>query len=95
MLLLLLGMVAAHFVRGSFINDLGFLSLGQRAAALLLPLSFALWLPGRFNPRAVTASMIVGTVAMLAAGLLHLPADPMYYGIAASALVLLPTWRRR
>lgn len=94
-LLLLLGMVAAHFVRGSFINDLGFLSLGLRAAALLLPLSFALWLPGRFNPRAVTASMIVGTVAMLAAGLLHLPADPMYYGIAASALVLLPTWRRR
>ncbi len=94
-LLLLLGMVAAHFVRGSFINDLGFLSLGLRAAALLLPLSFALWLPGRFNPRAVTASMIAGTVAMLAAGLLHLPADPMYYGIAVSAMVLLPTWRRR
>ncbi len=87
--LLALGVVAAHFMRGSFINDLGFLSLGLRAAALLLPLSFALWLPGRFSGRAVIASMIAGTATMLAAGLLALPADPMYYGLAASALVLL------
>lgn len=94
LLLLLMGVVAAHFVRGSFINDLGFLSLGLRAAALLLPLSFALWLPGRFNSRAVTFSMVMGTVAMLAAGIIGLPADPMYYGLAASALVLLPGIRR-
>ena len=85
---LLLGIAAAHFMRGSFINDLGFLSLGLRAAALLLPLSFALWLPGRIGARKVSAGMIVGTAAMLAAGLLRLPADPMYYGLAASALVL-------
>ena len=87
--LLLLGIVASHFVQGSFINDLGFLSLGLRAAVLLLPLSIALWKPGRCNARAVTASMIVGSVVMLAAGMLHLPPDPMYYGLAGSALVLL------
>ena len=92
--LLALGILAAHFVRGSFINDLGFLSLGLRAAALLLPLSFALWLPGRFHPRAVTASMITGTLAMLAAGIIGLPADPMYYGLIASAIVLLPTIKK-
>ena len=89
LLLLLLGVVAAHFVRGSFINDLGFLSLGHRAAVLLLPLSFAQWLPGRFRSGAVTASMIAATVAMLAASFLNLPADPMYYGLALSSLVLL------
>ena len=94
-ILLLLGVVAAHFVRGSFINDLGFLSLGLRAAALLLPLSFALWLPGRFNRRAVTASMIAGTAAMLAAGLAGLPADPVYYGIAASAIVMATGVRKK
>ena len=94
-LLLLLGFVAAHFVRGSFINDLGFLSLGLRAAALLLPLSFALWLPGRFRPRAVALSMIMGTAVMLAAGFLGLPADPMYYGLAASALVFMPSLLKR
>lgn len=95
LLLLALGVIAAHFMRGAFINDLGFLSLGLRAAALLLPLSFALWLPERFRPRAVTASMIVGTAAMLAAGLFSLPADPMYYGLAASALMLLTDVLRR
>lgn len=93
--LLALGVVTAHFVQGTFINDLGFLSLGLRAAALLLPLSFALWLPGRFGARAVTMSMVVGTAAMLAAGLFGLPADPMYYGLAASALVLLPGIKKR
>ena len=92
--LLALGVAAAHFVRGSFINDLGFLSLGLRAAALLLPLSFALWLPGRFHPRAITVSMITGTAVMLIAGLLHLPADPMYYGLVASAIVLLPAFKK-
>ena len=92
--LLVLGVVVAHFVQGSFINDLGFLSLGLRAAALLLPLSFALWMPDRFKPRAVTASMIAGTVVMLAAGLATLPGDPMYYGLAASAVVLLPNTKK-
>ena len=92
--LLALGVVAAHFMRGSFINDLGFLSLGLRAATLLLPLSFALWLPGRFTSKGVIASMIAGTAAMLAAGLLHLAPDPMYYGLAASALLLLATARK-
>ena len=95
LLLLALAVVAAHFVQGSFINDLGFLSLGLRAAALLLPLSFALWLPGMFKPHAVTASMAVGTAAMLTAGLTNLPGDAMYYGLAASAITLLPGLRRR
>ena len=93
-LLLLLAMVMGHFMQRTFINDLGFLSLGLRAAALLLPLSFALWLPGRFNPRAVTASMIAGTVVMLAAGMLALPGDAMYYGLAASTIVLLPGMKK-
>ena len=33
--------------------------------------------------------------AMLAAGLLRLPADPMYYGLAASALALLPFTQKK
>ncbi len=95
--LLLLGILASHFMRGSFINDLGFLSLGLRAAALLLPLSFALWLPGRFSGRSVTASMIAGTLTMLAAGLLGWAPDPMYYGLAGSAAALLipKLWQRK
>lgn len=94
-LLLALGVAAAHFVQGSFLNDLGFLSLGLRAAALLLPLSTALWCPRRFSSRGISASMVAGTAAMLTASLLNLPADPMYYGLAASALVLACSTARR
>ena len=94
-LLLLLAMVMGHFMQRSFINDLGFLSLGLRAAALLLPLSCALWLPGRFKPQAVTASMIAGTVVMLAAGMLALPGDAMYYGLVASSVAMLFGLRRK
>ena len=92
--ILLLAAGAANLFRGTFINDLGFLSLGLRAVALLFPLSFALWLPGRFRPRAILVSMAVGTAAMLLAKALSLPADPVYYGLALSLLVILLGSRR-
>ena len=87
--ILLLAAGVATLFKGSFINDLGFLSLGLRAVALLFPLSFALWLPGRFKARAVLLSMPVGTAAMLLGKLLALPGDPVYYGLVACALVIL------
>ena len=49
-LLLAVAIVVANAFEGSFINDLGFLSLGLRAVAIIFPLSFALWLPERFTP---------------------------------------------
>ena len=92
--ILLMAAGAANLFRGAFINDLGFLSLGLRAVALLFPLSFALWLPGRFRPRAILFSMAAGTAAMLLAKALALPADPVYYGLALSFLVILLGARR-
>ena len=92
--ILLLAAGAANLFRGTFINDLGFLSLGLRAVALLFPLSFALWLPGRFRPRAILVSMAAGTAAMLLAKALALPADPVYYGLALSLIVILLGTRR-
>ena len=92
--ILLLAAGAANLFRGTFINDLGFLSLGLRAVALLFPLSFALWLPGRFRPRAILVSMAAGTAAMLLAKALALPADPVYYGLVLSLIVILLGTRR-
>ena len=86
--ILLLAAGAANLFQGAFINDLGFLSLGLRAVALVFPLSFALWLPNRFRPRAVLLSMVIGTAAMLLAKFLALPGDPVYYGLAACAIVI-------
>ncbi len=92
--ILVVAVVVANLFHGSFINDLGFLSLGLRAVALLFPLSFALWLPGRFKPRAVFFAMPIGTAAMLLGKALDLPGDPVYYGLLASLVVILAARRR-
>ena len=87
--ILLMAFIVAILFNGSFINDLGFLSLGLRAVAILFPLSLALWLPGRFKPKRVLLSMPIGVAAMLLAKFTSLPGDAVYYGLAASLLVIL------
>ena len=87
--ILLAAVIAALVFHGSFINDLGFLSLGLRAVAILFPLCIALWRPGRFNPHAILLSMPTGVAALLAANALSFPGDAVYYGLATSLLTLL------
>lgn len=85
---LMLAVGVALLSNNSFINDLGFLSLGLRAVSILFPLSFALWLPGRFASRSILLTMPVGVVAMLIAKFLSLPGDAVYYGLAVELLVI-------
>ena len=87
--ILLLALLAATAFSGTFINDLGFLSLGLRAVAILFPLSFALWLPGRFKPSRVLLSMPIGVAIMLLANFTSLPGDAVYYGLVASLLTIV------
>jgi len=87
--ILTVAVIATLVFHSSFINDLGFLSLGLRAVAILLPLCFALWLPGRFSPRWVLLSMPVGVGALLLANFAALPGDAVYYGLGASLLITL------
>jgi len=87
--ILAMAFASAIAFKGSFINDLGFLSLGLRAVAILFPLSFALWLPGRFSPRRVLLSMPLGVAAMLLANATSIPGDAVYYGLAVSLLVII------
>jgi SSS family solute:Na+ symporter len=87
--ILMLAFIVAILFNGTFINDLGFLSLGLRAVAILFPLSFALWYPGRFKARRVLLSMPVGVAAMLVANAASMPGDAVYYGLGLSLLVIL------
>ena len=87
--ILVAAVIAALVFHGAFINDLGFLSLGLRAVVILFPLCFALWLPGRFNPRSILLSMPIGVGTLLLANLLSLPGDAVYYGLGASLLTIL------
>ncbi len=86
---LVLAVAVALLCNNSFINDLGFLSLGLRAVSILFPLSFALWLPGRFAARRILLAMPIGVVAMLVAKLLALPGDAVYYGLVIELLVII------
>ena len=87
--ILVMAFLVAITFSGTFINDLGFLSLGLRAVAILFPLSFALWMPGRFKASRVLLSMPVGVAAMLVAKFTSLPGDAVYYGLGASLLIIL------
>lgn len=87
-----LAATVALSIKGTFINDLGFLSLGLRAVALLWPLSFALFLPGKFKSQTIVPAMVAGTAVMLAAKFMAWPADPVYYGLAISlAVIVIPS----
>ena len=93
--ILMAAVIAALVFHGSFINDLGFLSLGLRAVAILFPLCFALWLPGRFQPRSILLSMPVGVGAMLLADALSLPGNAIYYGLGASLIAIAMLQRKK
>lgn len=86
---LVAAVVVALLCSNSFINDLGFLSLGLRAVSILLPLSFALWRPDRVGARLLLVAMVTGVAAMLMAKFLSLPGDAVYYGLAVELLILL------
>ena len=89
--ILVAAVIATSLFHSTFINDLGFLSLGLRAVAILFPLCFALWWPGRIKPGRMVLSMPVGVAAMLLANFTSLPGDAVYYGLGASLLILLAT----
>ncbi len=89
--ILVAAVIATSLFHSTFINDLGFLSLGLRAVAILFPLCFSLWWPGRIKPGRMVLSMPVGVAAMLLANFTSLPGDAVYYGLGASLLVLLTT----
>lgn len=71
----------------SLINDFGFLSMGFRACVLFLPMTAALWLPGKVNSRCILLSMILSPCADILSKILMLPGDPLLYGMAVSLLI--------
>ena len=80
--------IAASF-SGSYINDLGFLSMGLRTTATFVPLTLALFFPGRFKPRWVFFSIVFGTACLIFAELVSLPVDSIYVGLFGSILCCL------
>ena len=76
----------AVLVPGSMINDLGFLSMGLRGAVVFLPLTCALWFPGRIHRQYILCSVILSLLAVLIGKLLFSELDPLYLGMLVSLL---------
>lgn len=87
--ILLLSVLVAATFSGSFINDLGFLSMGLRATAVFLPLTLALFFPKRFKYQWIITSIIAGTAALVISQFIKLPVDGIFVGLAVAAVCCL------
>lgn len=92
--ILLTGFLFSLIGGRTFINDLGFLSLGLRATAVLIPLTTALYFPGIIQPRYAWLSMVAGTAMLLAAHLFNLSRGPIWWGLAVGIIVMLPGMKK-
>ncbi|EGO61806.1 sodium:solute symporter family protein [Acetonema longum] len=91
-------LLAAVFTFGnlkSLVLEWNFLSMGLRGAGIFLPLTFAVLFPGRVKKQAAILSMIVGAgVALVWKGVFPESIDPLYAGLLASGLAIVPgLWR--
>lgn len=81
---------------GDMMLEFSFMSMGLRGAVLMVPLAAALWLPGRLDSRWVMAAVIASPAVVLVFGLWGiLPFDPLFAGVAASALLCTLGLRRK
>lgn len=91
-LVLVVTLVAALFTFGnlqSMVLQWNFLSMGLRGAGTFLPLTAAIFFPGRIKARAAIWSIIGGTVTLIV-GQFVFPTgvDPLYPSLVISALIL-------
>lgn len=84
--ILVTAVIITTTVSGGVINDFGFLSMGLRGTVVFLPMSCAIWLPGKIDRRLIVVSIVIAPVAVLLGTFLKLPFDPLFLGVAVSAL---------
>ena len=87
--ILLMSVFVAATFSGSFINDLGFLSMGLRSTAVFIPLTLALFFPKRFKYQWIITSIIAGTAALILTQILEFPVDGIFVGLGVSMVCCL------
>lgn len=85
----LLSMAIALSALDSFVLDWNYMSMALRGAAVFLPLTLAIFCPGRLPPFWAILSMVASVAGAAAVRLLvQLPFNPLWTGIAVSAGVV-------
>ncbi len=88
-LILIVACVLSSGSLGDLILGFAFMSMGLRAAAVFAPLCAALFLPGKVDRYWAIASIILGPIAVFIGKLVGVSFDPLFIGIAVSALLIL------
>jgi SSS family solute:Na+ symporter len=67
-----------------------YMSMALRGGGVFLPLTLAIFIPGRLTNGWAVSSMVLSTVASIAAAtVFHLPIDPLFIGITVSAVIIM------
>jgi len=67
-----------------------YMSMALRGAGVFLPLSLAIFAPGKLSKGWAVSSMVLSTAASVAAAtILHLPIDPLFIGLSISAAIIM------
>lgn len=86
---LLVSAAIAFTVPGAMINDFGFLSMGLRGSVVFVPLTAAMFFPGRIHPRYAVAGVIAGPAAVLIGQAMAVPFDPLFLGVGIVLVIFL------
>ena len=66
------------------------MSMGLRGAVVFLPLTCALWMPGKIRPQYAMAAVIAGPLTVLLFGLWGvLPFDPLFAGMGVALMIMV------
>ena len=87
---LLVASIIAIINEGTQVLFWNYLSMALRGGGIFLPLTLAIFLPGRLNKHWTIASMLISTVTAILAVLLHAPLNPLFLGLGMSILLLIP-----
>lgn len=80
--------------RGSEVLVWNYLSMALRGGGIFIPFSLAVFLPGHLTKTWAVISMAGSTLAaLLSATVIHLPMDPLFVGLIASAILIIPGLR--
>ena len=87
---LLAASVIAIANEGSQVLFWNYLSMALRGGGIFLPLTLAVFMPGRLHKGWTIASMIISTASAILAVLFHSPLNPLFLGLGLSILLLIP-----
>ena len=90
LLVMALAALFAIFFIDSQVLVWNYLSMALRGGGVFLPLTLAVFCPGRLSPRLAVISMLLSTAAAVAAAALKSAVHPLFIGLVVSAALILP-----